>query len=285
MLKLSIYFSPAVAIFIINNPLLKYFFATHPLTLKDTNDSSSFIHLIRYFRYGSNSGKLTYPYRFSDIDLFLLDYIKNNDYVHDVGSSTGVTSLELYNTIVSSGLAVNFSFSDKYLFLRYDPSSNTLYDTDNNFINCIFCGILVDPHLNFLFFLSRLLSSLLSYKRFTIPSTDTHLISLLNPEIRMMADQQNITYYQHDIFVDSSKQHHFVRCMNVLNPSYFSQGDLRAAALKLKSMLYPGGYILIGRTSHNGKNNASLFILDGSRFKLVADYNNGSEISSLVLTV
>ena len=78
--------------------------------------------LIPFFRYGSSSGKLTYSKRFSDIDLFVLDYIHSFDLVHDLGASTGVTSMEFFKTISEAGKVVNFSFRiNSYSFVTIPP--------------------------------------------------------------------------------------------------------------------------------------------------------------------
>ena len=50
-------------------------------------------------------------------------------------------------------------------------------------------------------------------------------------------------------------------------------------------MLHAGGYLLVGRTTALGVNHATIFLFNGSHFSRVVDYNSGSEISDLILSV
>ena len=89
---------------------------------------------------------------------------------------------------------------------------------------------MADKNVSPIFFITRLLGVFFFARRKRILTHCNYKhISLINPEIRSIAESCNINYFEFDIFKTSSKRFHFIRRMNLLNLSYFSVSKIQMA--------------------------------------------------------
>ncbi|MBN1573901.1 MAG: class I SAM-dependent methyltransferase [Deltaproteobacteria bacterium] len=71
-----------------------------------------------------------------------------------------------------------------------------------------------------------------------------------------------------------------IKIANVLNRSYFTNGEILAAIENLRRALKPDGRLLV--VENRAVEQWSLFAMEGSSLKLVSEGNGGCDISSLV---
>jgi len=77
---------------------------------------------------------------------------------------------------------------------------------------------------------------------------------------------------------------HVVRAANILNLRYFDRTTIERMLVNLRARLLPGGLLIVCRSAEAGTNNATLFTLTaGARFEVVAQLNEGSEITDIVV--
>ena len=70
--------------------------------------------------------------------------------------------------------------------------------------------------------------------------------------------------------------------MNILNPIYFEEAEIRTAFVNICATLAEGAYLLVGRTDLNGVNQATIFQKSDGRVLSVYTHNKGSEILPLL---
>ncbi len=108
-------------------------------------------------------------------------------------------------------------------------------------------------------------------------------LKLLSPSL---AGTDRIEAVEDDILRDRHFLHRFdvLRAANILNYCYFDPETLEKMLVNLRERLRPSGLLIVCRTMPEGMNHCSVFRLgvDG-RFSLIAELNEGSEITGLVL--
>lgn len=108
-------------------------------------------------------------------------------------------------------------------------------------------------------------------------------LKLLSPAL---AVTDRIEAVEDDILRDRHFLHRFdvLRAANILNYCYFDPETLEKMLTNLRERLRPSGLLIVCRTMHEGTNHGSIFRLgEEGRFSLVAELNDGSEITDLVL--
>jgi len=265
--------------------LLSNFFMLNLSSLKNIEKQSEFDEVIKGFRYGDVTGKETYVGRFVELDKDIINILENGMSVHDVGCSTGITSLEFFKLSAKHNLELKFTISDKFTSLFISKGLiKAIFDSNGVIKQIYFLNILLDQHLSPIFFLSKLLFKLLFQAKIkAISSKDTLKVSLLAPEVKKYEEAEKLSVIEYDIFKGNSEKYDFIRCMNVLNRSYFSNECIKSGLQTLLSSIKTDGYLLLGRTTDKRVNKATLYKKTDTSICCIKKYNGGCEIEDLLL--
>jgi hypothetical protein len=231
----------------------------------------------------NHATKQTVAGRFRDLDEATISFMHKEslNVIHDIAVSNGVTSLELFRTLHSRGLPVSFHISDKYA--RYGTTGRTLVrivDADGALVEMYACGILAKSDLSQKFWLSRLLYSLLA------DTSGNHKLKwflLFDPEVMENIEKGLIHFIDYDVFETcETSLFTFVRCMNLLNLTYFSSDKIERALRNIVGSLKEGGILQIGRTTPEGHNMVGFYINTGNGLKLVREVGGGTEVRDVI---
>lgn len=113
-------------------------------------------------------------------------------------------------------------------------------------------------------------------------------VLLANPLVRNHPD---IVWLERDLFLFDPAlvgRFDFIRCCNVLNCGYFSEGQISDAVHLLAHYLKPKGLLLVSRTIEDLTvpfHTASLWMRTGEYLGHVADLNGGSEVKDVVSVI
>lgn len=217
------------------------------------------------------------------------------DRVLDVGVSSGVTTVELLQTLREAGFAPELTATDLFLEAYIVPlglGCRALVDADGFPLQYELFGATLRPwrrRLDMLngMFAVRWLANRVGARRARAALRQGRVIlpvRLISPRL---ARDDRITVVRDDILVRNPAlvgRHDFARAANILNRNYFNEEQLRAALANLKSYLSgPGALLLVVRTSARGEHHGTLFRLarDGC-LRVVHRFGQGSEIEELV---
>ncbi|HKZ80419.1 MAG TPA: class I SAM-dependent methyltransferase [Pyrinomonadaceae bacterium] len=222
--------------------------------------------------------------RFIETDEFTVGFLKQNakNVIHDVGVSSGVTSLELYRKLNQRRLDFQLYVSDK--FTRYYFTGKGLlriYNEDTTLAQAYLFGLLLDRNIDWKYFLSKYAYYLVAL----LPKRSAGAERLCLYDLRLLSSfQQGIIHeIDYDLFrTRLDDRFDLVRCMNVLNVSYFRPAKILRAIRNLQRSLKNHGVLQIGRTNTLGRNEVSFFLKDGGNLRWILDVNGGSEIKPLV---
>ena len=276
--------SPEIFKNLIRVPLLSKFLTLNIESFDKVQTWDIYSKLIKHFRYGDVTGKETYCGRFTDLDDHIMVYLDANMSFHDVGCSTGVTSMDLYEKCRSKNKNLDLTVSDKYTKFYFDGSYvRKIYDQSGSLKQIYIGKVLLDKNISTFFFLSKLLfypCAILVGKKNDISNLVE--ISLMSPSIRSLHSSNNLRVIDYDIFSNPIQKFDFVRCMNVLNRSYFSDKLLVVGLSNLIQSLQQGGLLLIGRTDTFNVNKATLFQKVDECLVVLNHFSGGAEIFDLV---
>ena len=264
--------------------LIGRLFSFYIPALDDIKDDNLFKIVVSTVRYGDSTGKETRARRFDDLD-GVLDLLPQKYLaVHDVGCSSGVTSLDLMRALKSRNKSFSLIASDRFTeLLVYGGNIKYLYDSDRRLRQIYLGRVLCDGHLSKFFFLSRFLYKLLE----RISQRDKKLqtgknISLFDRDVQKCIDLGQLEAKSYNIFERDSNRYGFIRCMNLLNRSYFSDTQIKVGIINLFESLDDKGYLQIGRTDDQGVNRASVYRKEQRGLSLVLQFNGGAEIGNIV---
>lgn len=252
--------------------------------LDDIKDDDLFKIVVATVRYGDSTGKETRARRFDDLDEVLDLLPQKSLAVHDVGCSSGVTSLDLMRALNSKNKSYSLIASDRFteLFV-YGGNIKYLFDSDRSLRQIYLGRVLCDSHLSKIFFLSRFLFKLLE----TFSQRDSELktgkkISLFDRDVQKSIDSGQLKAKSYNIFERDINRYGFIRCMNLLNRSYFSDIQIKVGIINLFESLDDKGYLQIGRTDDHGVNRASVYRKEQWGLSLVLQFNGGAEIGNII---
>ena len=77
----------------------------------------------------------------------------------------------------------------------------------------------------------------------------------------------------------------FVRCMNLLNLSYFPRDSIGLALRNVVESLKEGGVLQIGRTHPDGVSHAGFYRKRGTRLQLLHEVGSGTELREVIHTL
>lgn len=267
---------------------LNKFVAFNIMSLDSLSDYDDYSLAVSSFSTESGHGKATKSNRFQDLDDFVMNYLVSmeNLFIHDVGVSTGVTSLDLYGKLCAIGKPFDLILSDKHsIFYSSGKNIVRVYNHSHKLIYGYAFSLLADPGASHWFFLGKLLYFVLALLP---PPVNFREIILLDSRVKQLVDAANLSFVLYDLFGQNFiTGMTFVRCMNVLNNnSWFSKEQIKIGLSNLISQLAEGGLLLIGRTDENtNQNNASLYRKLRGKLVLVANYNLGSDIIPIISAV
>lgn len=274
-----------IAKYILKINAIKKLFVIHIEYLNQIYDHEVYEHGLYSILLNNYTSKTTKFRRFKDIESDSLNFIDDNYVIHDIGVSSGITSLDFYKEISVNYKNIDFYISDKYShFYTSGRFIKSVFDVDMKLIHIYIWNILADKKLPLKYIISKYLSFV---ELFIKNKNDNHKkVSIFHNKIFDEIKKGNIKEIEYDIFnTIISNKFNFVRVMNLLNLAYFSEQRLLIALKNISLSIKNGGILLIGRTDKNGINNASFFEKQQNRFKLIKRINNGTEIQKLVLNI
>ena len=254
-------------------------------SLREIKDEKMYSEIITNLRYGHTTGKDTKSDRFADLDN-ILDLLPDEGLrIHDVGCSSGVTSLDLKQSLDIKGKKFLLTISDRFLEVFYiGRTIKYIYDCESNLRQIYFGRILCDNELMGLFFVSRFLFKFLSlFIRKSHQADLLERISLVDPQVQNCIDLDELEARYYNIFDhDETSTYNFIRCMNLLNQSYFSDEKISVGLSNLIEALEYKGFLQIGRTDIDGVNRVSVYQKGVQGLVPILLVNGGSEIQDLL---
>lgn len=252
-------------------------------SLGRVRDEALLGHLYRRVGLHSGISKQTSANRFAALEDTTLELLAGFDcpHIHDVGVSSGITSVELYEAASRRQLNFKLTVSDRYaqFYAEQRGLATHIFDADAR-LQCSYLAMLYgDHHTGWKYPLSVLLHRSAPDK----PGTNAQGFLLYHPKLLTLIDAGKAANIAFDVLEPSQlAQFDYVRCMNLLNAGYFSSADLAQGLKVLAASLRPEGILQIGRTDQQGVNNVGFYRLTGSQFSLVKNIGAGSEIASLI---
>jgi hypothetical protein len=201
----------------------------------------------------TKTSKKTEKNRFRDLDESTLKYlIFQENYLHDIAVSNGITSYDLLNKLTDKKIVHELYISDYFSKIYVKTGFITkVYDSKHNF----FFGYLLlffaaDRNIFFPFtvLLFKILKQIKNSKQY-----DFELL-LFHPEILKKIQEKRIIYIDYNVFnTKIENKFTFIRCMNILNKGYFSAPKIIEAMHLIEISLVENRILLVGRT--NAKKN------------------------------
>jgi hypothetical protein len=271
--------------FIYKIPFIKHFIMCDISNVNKIENKKTFNLQFRRIFVTDGTSKQTAENRFKELDNISLNYIqKNNNIIHDVAVSSGITSVNFHDFLVDMKIDFIFFVSDKYSLVKIAKHNSMTFVCDNKnklmfgYISFFLASSLNKffPISNFLFFiLKKYFKKLSTNKTFTsIMLYDKKLIHLIN--------NNKMSDIEYDIFESSHENYFtFVRCMNILNLSYFAENKIVDSLQNISKSIKQNGILMIGRTI-NEKNHVSFYKKNDNTLLFLEKINNGSEIEHLI---
>jgi hypothetical protein len=251
--------------------------------IAEIRDGALRARVISRIKVETDTSKQTSFGRFSELNetvLELLDKERTN-VMHDVAVSSGITSVELYELLRSKGVNFQLYVSDPYsLFYYSDNLITRIYDANKRLVKAYVFNVVADERLRRKFLVSKALFRLVKRGRFD-PALKQ--ISLFDRLLVDLVKSGAVSIIDYDIFdCEVRDRFTYVRCMNLLNPEYFSRELLLRGIANLEKSMVAGGILQLGRTAAGGENHVSFYRKDARGLELISKRNNGSEIESMV---
>ena len=246
--------------------------------------------------------KTTFHDRFSDINPYLLEYLLHHGpavpRILDVGVSSGISTVELYDDLRRGGLEVEILATDILVdafLVRVFPKCHALVDPSGFPLRLDLPVVTMKPwvtrddYYNGFFILRKFVNSLFTRRAHRILRNpgDARIseVKLVTP--RALA-KVGITVCTDDISRYNSAfeaRFDFVRAANVLNKGYFSPALLSTMIANIGRYLRkPHGSLFVVRTHEDRANHGTLFRTgDNQHFEVVHRFGSGSEVEDLVL--
>ncbi|MCF6240449.1 MAG: hypothetical protein L3J74_03785 [Bacteroidales bacterium] len=270
--------------FINKIPLIRYFFILKiDQNFHNIRDNAVLEKFYQDIYVENKTSKKTANMRFNDVDSIALKYLNYNrkQYIHDIAVSSGITSDNFYEYLKKKNINFQMDISDKYSQISVKKGFTTkVYDADNN-LSFAYWGFFFAGDKNIFFPLTVFLYKII--RKFDKNYDFNYSLYLFHPNILEKVKKQKINVVSYDIFQTTIKEKYdFVRCMNILNKTYFTDNQIMTALENIKQSIKENGILLIGRTNNKGTNNASIFQKKANKFIFMEDINKGSEVKTLV---
>ncbi|HEY0778735.1 MAG TPA: hypothetical protein VGD56_12275 [Gemmatirosa sp.] len=256
-------------------------------------DASTETRFFRYLRLPNGTYKTTYPNRMPDVDAIVADALTPGTHVDvlDVGVSSGVTTLELIDTLEARGLepdvvAVDLAIS---AFLRRISGVDLLCDPTGQVLQ-IATPILTkgrphDPGGSLArMALHRVFEAAERVVGGPRGATRGTPVQLISPRLTR---RPRVAVREHDLTTPRPEwrdRFDVVRAANVLNRDYFDEPTLVRMLAYLTTYVRVRGLLVLCRTHDDTRTNHASVLrrADDGAFSVVARIGGGSEIESLV---
>lgn len=248
--------------------------------------------------------KRTYARRFEDFDKVALDYLQRTFTVniflqiHDVAVSDGRTALDFFESVSSFFENVEYTASD-YNPIIYVIESGKFKITLSQTGQVL--EIVAPPFVfneskrdRWLWYpLNRIIRLFVRevivpgiLKRYEAGSCNRSELKLFAPRVvdKSIIDPRFILR-QYDVLKHFDKQYNIIRAMNILNPTYFSEGEFLSIINHIYSGLKDGGVFITG--SNEGVDSivhGGIYIKAKNGFVNVFQSGNGSLVNDLILS-
>jgi len=264
-------------------PLLRSLFVYRTDAIFELRNAAVRDHVYRAFFTSNATSKQTSGGRFWDLDQVARAIIAELklDSIHDIGVSSGVTSLDLYRTLITSGFPVKFFISDKYAMYGSTGQCPTrILDADGSVMELYLCGVLGKRDISNKFPVTRLLHWLLADRPFDGP---VRWFVLFDPQVLTHIEKGLIERIDYDVFTTRMPgAFSFVRCMNLLNLCYFHSEPIQTALRNIIESLKEGGVLQIGRTLPDRTNHATFYVKRRGRLDVVQQVGGGTELRGVI---
>lgn len=240
--------------------------------------------------------------RFADVNPYLVQQLRTDRLsevkILDIGVSSGVSTIELYDDLHAGGLSPAMVATDilvdaflvsvlPWCYALVDPNGFPLR-FDLPFGTMKPWVVRRDYRTGFAIFRKLVNATFTSRANRILRNPDAKeaiKVKLITPRL-LVNDCVNV--YADDVRQYNGTLAHqfdFIRAANVLNSGYFSTVALSSILGNVRRYLRgPSAYLLVVRTHDDNHNHGTLFRLDdNSRFCMVRRFGQGSEIENLVL--
>jgi len=245
-------------------------------------------------RLANQTFKTTLSGRMSNLDALTVRLARDRGWrspaILDVGVSSGATTIDLLETMRSSGLEPTIVATDltiKAGIFATAPGMRILEDSFGNSLQYEFFGMGIrawNRRLDFMtgYFLLSRLGRILSAR---LPKSHIMNVKLVSRR-RIWPMMDEIEFLENDLtkrYSEFDNRFNIVRAANVLNRGYFDSAKLRGMIDNLTAYARkPGGLLIINRTHEDGTNQGTFFEVSDSGLHAVHRIGSGSEIESLV---
>lgn len=246
--------------------------------------------------------KTTFHGRFSKVNPHIVEYIR--DYgiraprILDIGISSGISTIELYDDLEKGGIKPKIIATDILIdafLVKVLPSCYALVDSGGFPLRFDAPFFTMKPwvtrsdYYNGMFIFRKSINKLFTFKANRIlrrsGNSCVKKVKLVTPRVLSNTD---ITVCGDDISRYNSSYESsfdFIRAANVLNKGYFSNDILTTMISNIGRYLKkPHGSLFVVRTHDDCTNHGTLFNWScNQKFKVVQKFGNGSEIEDLIL--
>lgn len=251
---------------------------------------------------GNDTFKLTSTGRFAELDhgltAALARFSARIDHVLDVGASSGVTTLDLYDSLKKAGHNVRITATDLAIdayIVDVSSGVRVLVDGEGHVLQYDIHGRALKPWRRRLDWVSGMIAvrglarRIYGHRAAEIIRTQgtkaARRVTLVSPRLN---GHQAVSMTQDDVLVRNAAfegRFDVVRAANILNHDYFDQQQLtRALGNVISYMSGPGAWLLLGRTRPGSGHHATLFRMDDKgRLAVIERHGAGSEVEVLAL--
>ena len=242
--------------------------------------------------------------RLEALNDLIVNYLdRNSRQVHevlDVGISSGITTLELYDRLVKSGCHPNVLGTDLVLnaeIVDVLPFCRALIDDYGDVLQYEIFGKALRPWRRRLDYVTgmilvrgvvnRTCGTRARKLKTENAGPDRKRVALVS---RRFSEQPCLRAVEDDVMIQNpalTRRFDLVRVANVLNKDYFDTAALRTGLRHVASYLSgPGALLLVARTGARSGHQATLFELqDDEQLRIVERIGAGSEIESVALEI
>ena len=240
--------------------------------------------------------KTTSPNRLDDLNAFVLRYLQEIPdrplKIMDVAASSGVSTVEWYEHLRSHGIPCDITATDATvhaILMTNGSSLAMLVDRHQNILHMEVFGIGIIGRAKRirripLWILGTAVTAIFKAKTMLGTRPEADHVALLSKRfsqtscLRMLEDDLS-----HTNRPDFLQSFHVIRAANILNCAYFPADILAKFVAIIRERLKENGLLIICRTEHTGKNNATIFrATPNGGFDRIARFNDGSEVESII---
>lgn len=246
--------------------------------------------------------KTTFRQRFSEVDDALVSLLESRAItagsILDIGISSGTSTVELYDKLLSNGYETAIVGTDILLdanIIRVFPGCRAIVDETGFPLRFDLMKWSIKPwvvksdYYNGMAIIRKSINRLFGYKarrmlqKLDHPSVEG--VKLVTPRL---LGNEHIQVFNDDIRVYNRgyfRRFDFIRAANIFNVNYFPERDLRAMLGNVKRYLAgAGSSFLVLRTHEDKTNHGALYRLNqDDAFEQVRRFGNGSEVDGLVM--